>query len=224
VAAGTVAPEHSEVGIVVPVTPVATSGQPDLGRRRRAVARVAVELLVHAEEREIRLTGMLEPPEGPPVRVVAEGTGRPQTAQVDVVVRVAGYALDARVPVPRCGVALLAGGHGVEPEQRKPGQIVLEEHLGHPSLLVVTLATASALLPLVYVVVVVTCTAGRVELLHPQRPGMASLALDVLVTASQRELGHPRMVEALGVPASLAMTTLTVRAVPPPVLVVCEVT
>jgi len=203
---------------------VAASGQPDLGRRRSPVARVAVELLVHAEEREIRLAGVLEAPKTPAVRVVAEGTGRPQAAQVDVVVRVTGDALDGCVPVRRCGVALLAGGHRVEPEQREPRQVVLEEHLDRPASLVVTLATAFALLALVYVVVAVTCPAGCVELLHPQRPGMASPTLDALVGASQRELSHACMVEGLGIPAFLAVAALAVRSVAPAVLVVCAVT
>jgi hypothetical protein len=102
---------------IVPLVAVSTGTRdPDLPRNGSDVTIAASSLGVDAFQREVRLLGVIEPPEVPAVRVVAELTPGTEGAMVKVVAAVAGATVFVRIVESRRLVAVFTGDRGVETE------------------------------------------------------------------------------------------------------------
>ena len=108
----------------------------------------------------------------------------------------------------------------MEPEQREPRQVVIEEDSIGPAALVVALSALPSLLSLVDVVGPVAADAGAVEPLFVERSLVAPLAPDAPVRPPQREVRRSIVVEGRGLPARLVVAITASGAIAPAVLVV----
>ena len=151
-AASAIRTEGTVVGVVLGMAATAAARQLDFSLDGTPVTGVAVDLPVRTPQREARLLIVIELPDLPAVRVVTQPALRPEPPEMDVLLAVAAVACDARILVARRRVALLAGGDGVEAQQRETREIVLEEDAHGPTSLVVAGVAAAALLSSVNVV------------------------------------------------------------------------
>jgi len=121
-------------------------------------------------------------------------------------------------------MAGLARNTGVKSEERKLREVMIEEDIGRPRLLIVTPPTVLGLLPTMDVIRRVTSDAAALELLAKCVAAMAPLAADTLVRTKQWKLGVLGVVEAGVLPTGRAVTGITRVTVPAPVLVITSMT
>ncbi len=124
-----------------------------------------------------------------------------------------------RVAERLAGVALLAGDHRVQAQQRKSRQTVVETHTCRPSAFRMAFLTGLVLLSAMHVVLRVARLACSVELRLPYNARMAALTRDICVLSAQREVGLP-VIELFVRPAHGSVTRRTVGAETAFVLVV----
>ena len=140
-----------------------------LGFDGRAVAIAASEVFVTAVQFEFRLLVMIENPYSPPVGVMARCAILSQRCFVFVVSLVAGITGGFGVLI-RCGqMALLAGRGCMQADERKTGQVMVENHLLRPAGLLVTAIALLTLLAAVDVVAGVTGDALGGKILFIER-------------------------------------------------------
>ena len=221
--AGAVAPERAAVNVVEVVAGRALRALPDGPVDRARVATQAVEPFMGTGEREVGLDPMVEPPSRPAVRVVATLAVRSELAIVRVGLRVADTALAADVAELRRLVTRFARLHCVQPQERKPGDIVIETNLLPPARVAVTTAAVVALTPGMSVVVEMAgCTFRRKFFLLRVR-AMALLTGGLRVLAVEWEVRLLGVIEAHLLPAPLRMAARAVAPVAPPMDVVSRV-
>ncbi len=108
-------------------------------------------------------------------------------------------------------MALLAGGCGVDSEQRKPGQVVFEKDTFRPTFRVVALLTTLSLLACVHIVSGMTVLAGPGDFRLFEDARMASQATDGAVGSVQGEY-RLSVIKLFVLPRFLAVTLDTVLA------------
>lgn len=106
-------------------------------------------------------------------------------------------------------MALLTSDDGVEPQEGKSGDVVLEQDVRSPAGLIVADLAGTPLLSGVHVVAAVAVVAPGRQLLLAEGPSMAAFALHFGMPAPQREVGHAPMIERLGLPPLCAVTVVT---------------
>lgn len=154
----------------------------------------------------VRLRVMVEAPESPTVRVVTFAAFRAEASGVCIVGPVTRYAVQSRVLVGGIEMAFLARRRGVQTDQRKAGQVVIEEDFSAPSIFIVALRAFPAFLPFVHVVAVVAGDTGRRKFLPLGiRTLVTPLAKNLGVLAPKREFGGPVVVEGCLVPVGRQM-------------------
>ena len=116
-------------------------------------------------------------------------------------------------------MAPLAGHNGMQSDQWKARQIMVEGDLLAPARLPVTLPAIGAQLAMVSIVLAMASNAGHRQLVAIKVARVAALAGDGRVTAAQRKPGRLVVVEADGRPLHRRVAGLTAIAVPSRVLV-----
>jgi hypothetical protein len=184
------------------------------------VTATAGQVLVPTLQREARLVVVIESPEPPSVRIVAETAASPEPLLVDVGRSVTFVARLRRILEPRDGMALLTGNEAVKTEQWKSRQLVVEGDLTGPASRAVTIVAGRSLLTAVHIVgFMARKTALRKSLLS-ELPDVAGAAGDAGVRAFQRKLRVARVIEAGPLPPELAVAGSTIGAIAAPVVVV----
>lgn len=97
------------MGVVCAVTAIAGRRQYNFRDRLGAVARMAVQVLVSARQREMRLRGMIEPPPRPAIWIMAARTRLGQAAFVTGILVTATASL--RSVLEAWGLVALFTGH-----------------------------------------------------------------------------------------------------------------
>ena len=141
---------------------------------------------VAAGEGKRGLPVVVEGPGTPVARAVTGFALQTQRSRMCVVLLMTVVATFCGIMKRRRRMALLAREFGVQPDQGKPRQVVLESYAGVPQLLAMTIAAADAQLSLVRVVVGMTAPAVTGQcILHVAR--MTGIALQGLVCPEQRK-------------------------------------
>lgn len=148
------ATEHSAVRVIGGMAGVAVPRRDGLCRGFAGVACRAFEAAMRACERIFRLAIVVESPEGPTIGVVASGAVGAQ-APAMMVVLVAGAARAIRPLVGRADVAFLARHGGVQADQRKAREIMIESGLLSPSEVVVAALAARSQLAFMGIILLV---------------------------------------------------------------------
>jgi hypothetical protein len=196
------------------VAGIAIRRQRDLGDVPGDVAGLATDIAVCAGQRVTRLRIVIEAPPCPAIRVVAERAAWPQ-ATFMMLVAVAGRANDRRVLEQQRAMAFLARYDGVTPDQRKPGDIVIEGGYASPAGLTVTLLAPIAEPACVRILLAVTRLASRRQLVAIEIARVASVALDLRMRGSQRKFRRPVMIKVDRAPLALVVAALAFSAVSP---------
>lgn len=173
--------EAAAMHVVADVTAATILGQPDRTVHRLHVAARAGEPLVTTSQGKIGLRVVVELPALPAVRVVALPASGAERPAVGVVGSMTRDALTIRTAKDVPGVTIAARRHGMQTEQRKARQLVIEAQVGGPRALVVTPAAVLALTSIVHIVLGVARDACRAKLLFVGRPGVATRAINLLV-------------------------------------------
>jgi len=187
--------------------------QSDLGNIFGNVAGVAIEAAVRPRQRITRLRVVIKTPPHPTIWIVTERTIRPQ-ATFMMLVAVAGRAIQRRPLEQQGAMTFLARYDGMAPNQRKSSDIVIEGLYLTPTSLPVTLLAAAAKLTLVPIILAVTRYTGRRQLVAIEIAGVALIALDLRVRASQREFRRPVVIETNRGPLVRLMAGLAFCTVP----------
>lgn len=120
------------------------------------VAAQTLQALMRPQQGEFRLFVMVEPPQGPPVGVVAKGATRSESHLMIVIRFMAGDAGRIGVLEPLREMAVLASGHGMDSDQRKAGQIMVEPDKISPGSRFMAALACLAFLALVHIIGFVT--------------------------------------------------------------------
>jgi len=199
--------------VILTMTRVAIGRQRDLGDIFDSVARVAIEIAVCPGQRVPRLRVVIKAPPRPAIRIVTERAIRAEAAFM-VLIAMAGCAVQRRAFECRRTVAFLARHDSVASDQRKSRNVVIEGRHTTPIVLGVTSLATIAKLTIVPIVLTVTRYAGRPQLIAIEIAGMARVALDLRVSASERKFRCFVVVEANRAPLVLVMASFALGAVP----------
>jgi hypothetical protein len=200
--------------VVLAVAGIAICRQRDLGDVPGNVAGLAIDAAVRPGQRVTRLCVVIEAPPCPTIRVVAECAVRPQATLMMLVV-VAGRANDRCVLEQQGAMAFFARHDGVTPDQRKPGDIVIERGYAAPAALSVTLRASIAEPAFVRIILSVTRHAGRRQPVAIEIACVARVALDLRVCSYQGEFRRLVVVEVKRAPLALVMAAIALAAIPP---------
>ncbi len=187
--------EATFVNIVAAMTIGARTDAPTMTCQGRNVACHTIEIPMGAFERKRRLSIVIEAPEQPAVRIVAECAIASETTVVRIVRRVAGVAGTGSLREHGRQMAFFAGGRPVHAEQRKIGEIVVVIYSVVPAAFMMTSGTVAAQLTGVGIHARVTSNAVANQPLLGDGPAMTGFAGDVRVFSTQRELGRLVVVE-----------------------------
>jgi len=199
--------------VILTMTRVAIGRQGDLGDVFDSVARVAIETAVCPGQRVTRLRVVIKAPPRPAIRVVTEGAIRAEAASM-VLIAMAGSAVQRRAFECRGTMAFLARHDSVASDQRKSRNVVIEGRHTTPIVLGMTSLATIAKLTIVPIVLTVTRYAGRPQLVAVEIAGMARVALDLRVSASEWKFRRFVVVEANRAPLVLVMASFALGAVP----------
>ena len=106
--------------------------------RRLEMAGGALQLRVCAQQRKMRLLGVIKHPQRPAVGRMAVVAFLAQAALVNVIVRMALDALQRGLVEAQGRVALRAADDAMQSEQRVLGQVVVEDDVSGPRVLAMT--------------------------------------------------------------------------------------
>lgn len=201
------APEAALMNIVCGVTAMAGRIECNFRNNFFPVAGVALQALVCAGQGKARLPVMVKSPACPSIRVVALGAIRAEATGV-VLVLVTDRAISRYVLESGRAVAFLARQRGVEANQGKPREVVIERDLLAPTALVVAPGTARAKLSFVRIILLVATDARSRQFVAIEFALMTRVALDLGMTAEQWELCRFGMVEVHRFPGLRRMTGL----------------
>lgn len=204
----------TEMPVILVVTAPALRRHLDRARRL-VMALGALQLGVRTQQGEMSLFRVIENPQRPAVGRVTGLAFLAESAFVHVVVRM---AVDARARRPFEGqrrVALRTADDPMQPQQRKTGQIVIENDVGPPSLL--AMAGFASALELAAVRVFAAVAAGAVlgKLLRGHGRGMTGITVDLGVCAHQGKLMPFGMIVIFYLPALVVMTVFALPAEAP---------
>lgn len=202
--------ECAPMYVLARMTGIAIGGELETGRRLRLVTGFADDLLVCSGQWKFRLARVIKTPACPAVRIVAIAATTSQPALMEILV--ASGARDRRVLVRRRPVAFFTGNRGMQPDQRKARQLVIERLGPSPIGIVVASLTPFAQFSLVRIVLAVTRHAGSRKLFPIDEAGVTGVAFDPGVAAPQRKLG-PVVVEVHGLPLALIVTGFALGAI-----------
>ena len=146
------------------------------------VARMTIEALMGARQRELGLGGMIEPPSRPTVGIMTFGTLGTDAALVVCILMTADTGF-GRVLELRGAVALFARDGCVQTDQGKARHIMIEGDFLAPAGFLVTLFTIRTELAFVGVVVLVASRAVGREFIAVEVALMASVAFGCSVFA-----------------------------------------
>jgi len=105
-------------------------------------------------------------------------------------------------------VALLTGYDGVASDKRKSGNVMIERRNPTPTGFRVTLLAAATKLAFVPIILKMTRYARRRELVAVEIAGVAGIALDLPMRASQRKLRVLVVIKVNGTPFGLAVAAV----------------
>lgn len=199
--------------VVLPMARIAIRGQLDPDDVPRNVADLAIETAVRARQREARLGIVIKAPSLPTVRIVAQRAVRPQPPLM-MAIPVAGAAAHRRSLEQQGAMALLTRHDRVTSDERKPGDIVIEGGYPAPADLYVTALATVSELALVPVILEMTGSTGRRQLVTMESSGMARIALHLCMRSSQWEFGLLVMIEANCAPLVLVVAAFALGTVP----------
>jgi len=155
VAAITLPAVLTEVPVVLAMTSDALLGH--LARAWRLFMAIgALQFCVRTQQREMRILGMIEHPDGPTVGRMAGLALVAQPILVHVVRRVAADATGRRLVEGQAVVTLHAAHDPMQAEQRKLGQIVLKHYVAAPLVLTMAARASAFHLPAVRILAAVT--------------------------------------------------------------------
>jgi hypothetical protein len=169
------------------------------------------ETLVRAIQNIVRLLTVVEDPQCPAIRVVASAAVGPEASTVLIVPFMTIDACFGGILVSGRKMAFFAWDYGMQANQWKARQVVIEEYLFTPRLLVVTVIALLSFLALVNVVIRMTAVAIGAEFLPVLFSRMAIAAQYLSVCPEQSELGIRVVIEGDFFPAGLNMTFGTIR-------------
>jgi hypothetical protein len=199
--------------VILTMTRVAIGRQRDLGDIFDSVARVAIETAVCPGQRVTRPRVVIKAPPRPAIRIVTGRAIRAEAAFM-VLIAMAGCAVQRRAFECRGTMAFLARHDSVASDQRKSRNVVIEGRHTTPTVLGMTSLATIAKLTIVPIVLTVTRYAGRPQLVAIEIAGMARVALDLCVSASERKFRCLVVVEANRAPLVLVMASFALGAVP----------
>lgn len=153
-AAFAVPAERAPVHVLAGVTRAAIRRQLESGWRLRLVAGFANDLSVCSYQRKLRLARMIKAPASPAVRIVAIAATVSEPALVKILVAAA--ACSRRAFVRWRPVAFLTGNRGMQSDQRKARQLVIERPGASPIGIVVASFASFAEFSFVRIVLPVT--------------------------------------------------------------------
>jgi hypothetical protein len=180
--------------VVLSVTRIAVAPEHDLRDILRGVAGVAVEAAMGARQRKMRLGVVVEAPERPCVRTVAEGAIGPQPSFV-MLVAVTGRARRPCILEPPRPVAFFAGCDDMAPDQGKPREVVVKGSDAAPGTLAVALLTAGAELAVMAVILAMAGHARRRQFVAIEIADVTSVALYLRMGVPEREFCVLVMIE-----------------------------
>lgn len=224
VAALAVASEPSAVNIVEVVAGGAFGGLTGGSLGGPGVAAQASKPLVATAQWEGSFAVVVKAPKRPAVRIVAVPAVGAELSSVCVIAVVAGDARLFCVTESRRLVAGFAGFDGVEAEQRKRGDLVIESDSFSPTFLIVTLRAVAAQAARVRIVAAVAVDAVARDFHAVRVAGMAVLAGNVGVSSSKRKLRLSSVIEGGSCPTPFRVAVFTIGTVAAPVGVVGGVT
>ncbi len=167
--------------VVSAVAITADTGLADPASCRPCVAGLAFQILVRTIQFERRLQVVIKAPEGPAVGVVAALTFWSQALLVRIVIRMTVRARTGRALECTRYMTFFAGHHGVLPDQRKPGQVVLKSDSFRPSALAVAAFASRSEAVFVDIIRSVTVNTAPSGLLRLDRTLVTGLAPQILM-------------------------------------------
>lgn len=210
VAALAVTAKRSVMRVDAPMAAVTVSRQLERWRRLGLVAILASGLLMRACQRKLGLASVVETPAGPSIRIMAGRATATEPPLMEVLVAL--FAGHGRVLVTRRTMTLLTGDLRVQSDQRKTREIVVERDALAPVDLSMTGLAPWAELSAMGIVLAMAGNAACCELVLVQRSGVASIAFDLGMSATQRIL-RLVVIEAPTRPSELIVARLAARAV-----------
>jgi hypothetical protein len=179
------------------------------------VTSFALQARVRAGQWEMSLPIMIERPTSPSHRVMASPAIRSEPSFMAIVVTVTRRTLLRRILE---ATRLMTGstcGVGVFANQGKASQSVVEPHRGRPAGVTVALFTLRAFLTGVRIIVTVTRYAGHGEVHLARRLNVTLLTGQAGMSAAQREVRLPGVIETGAPPIGLRMTLLASGTIAP---------
>lgn len=155
---------------------------------------------------------------------MARGAPVAETLVVRIILSVTVDAFPARIRIHRGQVALLAGHHGMQPDQRKPRQAMIKAHLLRPATLVMTAPALLPLLALMHIIGAMTVAAGGPQLLVRDLAAVTRRTGNLPVTSAQRKTGLLVVIKACFLPAARYVAGFALLAIRALVLVHVTVT
>ena len=112
-------------------------------------------------------------------------------------------------------MAFFALGDGVHTDQRKAGQVMIEQHVMIPAFLVMAAAALFTLLAVVDIIFCVTAVAVLVQFFLVYITAVALVAVYFLMFAEQGEVGLPAVIELRFLPGRLVVAILAFAPILP---------
>jgi hypothetical protein len=176
-----------------------------------AVAGMTLQASMGASQGIRRLLVVIKAPTGPAVWRVTCRTGGSDTSLM-VVVRVATRACLGHILERWRSMTLFAGHDRMQPDQRKARDIVVEGDFLAPTRFVVTLLAFASKLACMRIVLLVARGTHHAELVAVETAGMARLALDLRVAATQGKARCLGVIESNRFPGLHAVARLAFGA------------
>jgi len=152
--------ERPAVHIISAMTAYACRRKADVFFHGTLVAGAADEPLVRTVQGVVGLSAMVELPEGPTIGIVAKGAVGAEPSLVNIFSAMATGACHIRILEGRCQVAFLARRRGVQANQGKARNVMIEKYSFAPTALIVTISAAPAFLAFVDVILLVAVVAA----------------------------------------------------------------
>ena len=189
---GNVAPvaltsETSLVNVVFPMAATAGSQKFDRAGYGYAVTTFAGKSFVRPVQDVVGLRAVVENPQRPAVRVMAAVAGRAEAMAMFVVALMTIDTGAGSILVSRRKMTLFTGGNGMQTDERKSSQIMVEEYLLSPRVLVVTVLAMLPFLTVVDIVIRVAAVAVGCQFISFFFSRMTVATGHLVVGATQRE-------------------------------------
>lgn len=171
----------------------------------------ALQPVMRADQIEPGLAVVVKAPEGPAIGIVTGCAIGPQRPVMGIIRRMTAPAFRRRGQECRVQMARFARGQNMQPDQREPGNVMVERHRHPPAIRLVARITIPPQLSLVRVVVSVAPeTVGR-HFRGRVRIQVTFVARNFCVLPAQREIGVDVMVETNPGPPVRAVTGFAFR-------------